>query len=476
MSKKLPLTGFLLSLLLSTTVNSAPNYKSIIGFPGKNGVNSNVTKVQKGLGKISAVTALKWQQIGATHFNAGENQGSSEPWVFLSRDTSIFDNSGNLIVSKSTYAHTGWKTDSLTMLDSSVYRDGKMIENISKYNYPSMSVGMDGYRIVNEYLNGGKTVVSTSYDFNSSGNTWDPVGKDSIIFKNAITNLKMDSYFVFEEYHSFLFDSTDTWTIAGFLTKINSECNATTLTFGGKFLENDSSTILSDEKLIYSFKNSDMTFDNLSSMVEQIKNRSTGTYYDAFKSTISTDVNGTKTNRTTEMDSTSTKVLSDYKSVESLDSHGNDTLHLNAEYDTASHSWDSSSIYRSSRIYDNNGNNSETVVSLYNSFDNSWFVSGKDINLFTQIDVPVIRLNKISKKQSISIMSKGTIVSVMAPEVTGLMIYNANGRLITSLKQNAASSISIDLSASKINLAAGVYMAKAICKNGQYNMKLSINR
>ena len=72
-------------------------------------------------------------------------------------------------------------------------------------------------------------------------------------------------------------------------------------------------------------------------------------------------------------------------------------------------------------------------------------------------------------------MSKGTIVSIIAPEITSLMIYNANGRLITSLKQQAASSIVIDLS-DRVNLAAGIYMAKAICKNGQYTMKFSINR
>jgi hypothetical protein len=73
-------------------------------------------------------------------------------------------------------------------------------------------------------------------------------------------------------------------------------------------------------------------------------------------------------------------------------------------------------------------------------------------------------------------MSKHGIVSVNAPDVTGLLIYNANGRLIASSRQSSSSSISIDLSAFNGHLAAGVYFAKAICKNGQYTIELSINR
>jgi hypothetical protein len=477
MSRKLSFLSFLFILFVTVSAYSGPHFKNILGLPGKNIKNSNNSIEQKGLGKISAIAALKWQQIGASHYTSSGNQENPEPWNFSSRDTSIFDNLGKLIVSKTSCAHAGWGADSLTMLDSSVYNGGQLTEMIYKYSDPLEPENFENIRIVFEYLNGGKTVVGTSYDFDSTDNTWILSSKDSIIFKNAVTNIYPDGTFAFEESFSFLFDTTDSkWKTAGHLAKISSECNATTLTFGGNVPENDSSEVLMDVKYRYSFITTDFTIENVSGTVFQIKNRSTGTYYEASRSSITVDVNGTKINQITEMDSTSSNILSDTKYLTSPDAHGFDTLQMYLDYDPTAGVWDTVVKYRYTRSYDNKGNNSETVESFYSSTFDGWFVSGKDVNIFAQFDVPVVRLNKTGKKSTISIMSKHGIVSVNAPDVTGLLIYNANGRLIASSRQSSSSSISIDLSAFNGHLAAGVYFAKAICKNGQYTIELSINR
>jgi hypothetical protein len=67
-------------------------------------------------------------------------------------------------------------------------------------------------------------------------------------------------------------------------------------------------------------------------------------------------------------------------------------------------------------------------------------------------------------------------VIVTAPDITGLMLYNAQGRLMASVKQQVKGSITLDLSKGGLSVPSGVYLVKLLRGNEASSLRLSINR
>jgi len=446
-------------------------------------LKTNKNYVQKLLAKKTMNSALTWKQTGSTHYNNATSPEDTVPWIFSLRDTIIYDANGNQIVFKTSYAHTGWTPDSITDLDSSVY-DGV---NLTEYIYLNFNSGIaltQGYRCTYAYLNGGKTLVETCYGKNWNGSNWVPSSKDSLVLSaastmwpempNSIPNTF--NYGNLIGIYSFIFDTTSlSWKVWESDTIVSSQCNDTTLTFCGKASMSYTTNSLIDNKAIYTFKSSSLIPNNEDQYLFQWKDALTGIYLDYAKEIFFHDANGNLAGyQYFEWDNTTNKsMIFQLSEMDFPDSHGNDSLSYFVRYEDHFSSLDSSSTHYT-RTYDANGNNLITVASFY-SFGN-WTSSSKDINTFAQINTPVLHATQPELQQRGSIVSTPLLVIITAPNITGLMLYNVEGRIIASVKQPAAGLISLDASKGVLPLHPGVYIAKLIQGNELSFFKLSINR
>jgi hypothetical protein len=441
--------------------------------------NLQTPRLQKSLSKMGA---LKWVQIGSTHYSNNTFSGNPVVWTLTSRDTIIYDADGNAILWKTSSAHTGWATDSLQILASEVYAGGIFSEIIFKsFSNYNDTLRLDfGRHDTVAWFNGGKILVENMYEWNDSKKTWIPAFKDSLIFSAPAGN----SYLLYEDLtnivgrYSYNFDTTNSsWRNTGSFVKIDSECNATTLTLGGKGLLNYTADSLIDIKAVFIYKSSVWTRNNLTQYTELRKNPSTGTYYDFYKQTYSFDANGYITSyQVFDWDSTIKSLVCMWKNLYFPDSRGNDTLSLDCYYDTSTLAWDTISMYRYARTYDANGNNLITVLSYYDTYNKIWSIDYKDVNTFAQINSQILRLVQPAIKPDISVVTTATRIIVTAPNITGLMLYNASGRMVASIKQQAAGSISLKLSNRGVPISSGIYIVKLMRGKEQSSFKLSIQR
>jgi hypothetical protein len=477
--------GVLLSFIIAAGTFGAPTIAINHPFPSMQlrlaRSKAQIQPYQMGLAKT---TALVWEQVGSTHFANTAGLGNPVTWRWISRDTIVYDADGNQILFKTSTATTGWAADSLESLDSSVYTGGRIAERFSMsfMNYNN-TLTVSGYHDTMAWLNGGKTCVGTYYDWNDAKKHWVANSKDSIVFSAPVVaggSGYIDMRYLAGEY-SYSFDTVgSSWKDAGHFARIDSETTATKLTLVGKELLNSlngAADSLIDTKFIFTFNSSVWTGNNMIQQVEQRKNPSTGTYYDFGKYTYSVDAHGYQTS--TEYfswDSTTKSLVCMFKDMHFPDSHGNDTLAFQCNYATPTQTWDTSSIYGYARSYDNIGNNIVTVESFYDPPYASWGISTKDVNTFAQINSAVIRLVKPAAKQGNSVVTTATRVIVTAPNITGLMLYNAAGRMVSSVKQKAAGSISLELSSSSVPISSGIYIAKLMHGNEQSSLRLPIQR
>jgi hypothetical protein len=457
--------AILLFLVFSSLVWSAPPGDKYPDFGLFSRINK-ISGVQQKPNTLAKKAALQWRQTGTINYSNSTTAADSV-WKFFSRDTIIYDIDGNEVIRKTSNAHSGWSKDSLRSFDSTVYQNGKMIEKTQEHYSNDGSISY-GYKYSFTYLNNEKTVVQTNYDWNDSLSNWIPNGKDSVIFSAPLNNTihwdMIDLHSLLKYYMYAYKDSS--WKSAGYLFKVDSECNETTVALSGKQLSYDS---LIDYKTINIYNSSIWSTDNLTEKKGQTKNPD-GEFYDSYK--IIYSANG-YTDYDYEWDSTSKLPVCTHKNFDFTDSHKNDTLYLNCNFDTSSLSWDTSMI-RYTRTYDANGNNIITVESNYNL--GTWSFWSKDVNTFSQINVPVIHFAKAISRQNISILQTAGLIRFFAPDITGLKLYNIEGRLVTSVKQNAASFVTLNLAGPNTKISSGSYIAKLECKGAVNSIPVVITK
>lgn len=466
---------------------------------------------RRGLAKKSAVM---WEQTGTVYYiNDDTVTGGPADWAFSSRDTTIYDANGRRIVSKASNANTGWAIDSLEYLDSSVYSGGVLTESIYEYfSNTSGVVSASGDRQTYGSFDGGKSFVMIYYNWNDSKKTWVPSTKDSMVYSvSGGSNGFISDYSNLLGLYYWSYDTAgSSWTTSQAFARVDAECNATTLTLGGKKLV--AANKLGDAKEILTFNSSVWTYSNLIQDEDQVKDTVAGTYHDQNKFTYTMNANGSETDQSFYWNATTATLvpmskdsttydasgleLSDVMwngtatglAISSIylyypDSHGNDTLDAYYSYSSYTTAVDTS-MYRYARTYDANGNNSVTIVSNYgpvydadyNVTGMAWFISGKEVNTFAQVTTPVLRPGKQAVKPGISVFTTASRVIIKAPAITGLMLYNAEGRMVASVRQQAAGSISLDLSGNTSVLSSGIYLAKLMRGAEQSSFRLPIRR
>ena len=482
------LTGLMIftaaSVFSAPTQNALPRLSQLLHTPNRQSPHTKKNHAQKPLAKKTANSALAWKQIGSTHYNNTANPGEPAIWTFYSRDTMMYDANGNQIVFKTSIANTGWILDSLTALDSSVYEGGRLVEYIQGPLGISENAAV-GNRSTFAYPNVGKSFVETDYIWDVS--SWMPKYKDSLVFSNANTIIKPDiphslsntfNYDNLIGIFSYEFNETNSsWKFSEIDSLVPSQSNDTTLTFAGKSAYSGATDSLLDEKVILTFNSSSKTSANIDQTIIQHIDSLTGTYFDYSKEIISYDANGRQTGyQDFEWNATAKSMICMDKYFYFPDSHGNDSLSFDCYYVNGTSAWDTSYDDLAVRSYDNNGNNLVILWSSYNYTANSWNISAKDVNTFAQINSPVRYTAQPVIPRRISVASTPSCIIVTAPDITGLMLYNAQGRLIASVKQQIKGSISLDLSGDDVSVPPGVYLAKLLRGNKASSLRLSINR
>lgn len=470
-----------LFLFIAVAAFAAPKHSisrlsQILSASNNHFLQTNGNHSPNALGKKSAANQLKWLQIGSTHFSNIAPSGDSVSWNFYSRDTIFYNSNGNKIVLKTTSARSGWTVDSITYLDSLVYTGNLLVDDIG-LTY-DLGTAWYGIRTSYAYLNQGKSFVEIYYNWNSSTQNWDPWYKDSIVTSApnySWSNAPIADYSTLLELHSFIFDTTHlSWKITESDAKIIGECNDTTLTFGGTVLENDTSNTMINEKLIMIFNSSALSKNSLYQTIIENKNPTSGIYYVDSKYVRSFNANGYQiATQTFQWDSQTDSLMPNSKSQTFPDAYGNDTFSIDYYY---SSSWDTNSVDRHMRIYDNNGNNIETVNSSFSQYTKTWQAPTKDVNIFAQINTPIIYSAQPTKKQAISVVTTANRIVITAPSITGLVLYSAAGKVLASVKQQSAGSLTLDMTKNALPVPAGICFAKVTHGNGQSVFKVSINK
>jgi hypothetical protein len=352
----------------------------------------------------------------------------------------------------------------------------------------------------------------TYYIWNDSKKTWVLNTKDSMVYSTPNGNsYGLYNYTNLVGSYYWSYDTTgSSWTTIQAFARVDAECNATTLTLGGKKLV--ALNKLGDAKEILTFKSSDWTHANLIQDEIQVKDTVTGTYHGSSKFTYTINANGSETDQSFFWNAATASLVCiskdsaifDANGIEISyviwsatanglaistkylyfhDSHDNDTLEINYNFDTYTQQWDTT-MSRYARTYDGNGNNSVTITSEYgpiydvdyNIIGMGWATTGKEVNTFAQITTPVLSSLQPTAKQGISVASTAARVTIKAPNITGLVLYNAAGKMVASVKQQASGSISLEFSRSSVPISSGIYVAKLMRGTEQSSFRLPIRR
>jgi hypothetical protein len=230
---------------------------------------------------------------------------------------------------------------------------------------------------------------------------------------------------------------------------------------------------LVDEKIVLTFASPVMSPQNLIESATQLKDPSTGTYYDNYKTTQSYNAGGFITSSEEyDWDSTSKSLALNYVELYYPDSHGNDTLEVDYDLYSAGSLDTNKTSY--ARTYDADGNNAVTIESAFSAYSTGWSIIDKDVNTFAQVNSAVLRPVQSAVRQGISVVTTASRVVVTAPDITGLKLYNAQGKMVASVKQQAAKAITLDLSKNRVS--PGVYVAKLLRGEEQTSLRLSLQR
>jgi hypothetical protein len=406
-----------------------------------------VAQIQKSLTKKNA---LEWKTVETIRYSNSSNSGEEAKWDFSSRDTIIYDASGNEILRKTSRSSADWSNDSLEYIDSIININGKISEilHFRFHNWDGSINAIDKNRTTYTYFNDGKVIVTTIYNWNDTTQNWEASWKDSLsLYSSDHISMNWDDENLsnFVAYYNYYHDVANaSWTLNESCVRIDTECTATRLVISiqDKNRDDDSITIY---KWIMNFGSSN--WDNACYVEEfhQKKNPVTGRYCDS------------------------------YREIYLKDSHHNDTLSIYCYLDSSTSVWDTEEVYREDRTYNANGNNNTVVVSHYDK-DKIWQIDNKYEIVFDQINTPIIPYRQASTQENVPFVITSHFIRFSSSDLTGLKLYDPIGRLLASAKQKTGPSITLDLSGSCTNKASGACFVEIFYKKGKKIIPLVIQK
>jgi hypothetical protein len=246
----------------------------------------------------------------------------------------------------------------------------------------------------------------------------------------------MDSNFNFSELLKFGFPPIFTQ------TRIDSECNDTTITL-------QHSSVGNLQKTIYIFSSSKLLRRNIIAEIRLEKNDNSG-IYDTLEKKIYNN-NGYEFFNKSDGKLTLYQILSQQK-----DSYGNDTSICFVERNSYKKTYDTITQTKYLRSYDTFGNNTATVHLNFNYTINKWTISKKVVNSFSQYASISKFHNKKKSITPVQVIRCGSDLFLYAPSISSVQMFNPLGKVIFSIKNNS-NTVSLNLPKTLKYLKSGIY-------------------
>ncbi len=412
-----------------------------------------------------ANSAQTWKKTASLHYFPDSSQ--PDGWLLLSKDTLVYDNSGNMLTVK-----TGWvyvkslQKEYQESLDSCRYSDNKLVDSIH-LNYDTSGVAHSGSRMVISYhLN---AITETRYSWTQVKMEWSPKEKDSTVYSIPVAGIQRDKTVNvnIKGMYRFEFDTTvASWVRAGLYNKVDSASGPAMLHLSGSRIASPYDTLLDAVKIV-SFSGTDWTTAQITEIDERVIYPGMDRFEPYTRTIFSPDSTAIKS----YLWNPSGDNLR-YTSKQSYfkDSLGNDTMDTYTLYPPNTPSFD----FRYSRTYDADGNNIETITSY---FDNQTrHIVSKDVNVFTLIETPVIHQSSRPAGRTVSVDLTAAGILCRAPGISAVRIYSVSGKTVLSLRQQAAPTMTINRSELHRLMSAGTYFAEILYRHGKASFTLPVLR
>jgi hypothetical protein len=423
---------------------------------------------------LSKSAAMDWKKIGSIRYSNTDYSGTGTTWKFLGRDTVEYNPLGYVVMTKASSAVSGWSLDSLNWLDSCVYANGSVIEEIQK-DFTSGSV-IWGFRITYAPSTDGKFMVTYDYNWDTLKNTWVPLSRDSLILSGPYANFITGDFSAIERMFAWTFDTAlADWKFSGDYARVESECSPTTVVLAGTGSLYGSDSIAS-QKIIYTFNSSVKMMKTLTGETLQILDSVSGAYKDYWGLFYTYDQNGFQTSqRYASFDSVTMVMQDSYKYSMFPDAYGNDTLELDCDYTPVTAStgiWDTIIDDRYARLYDANGNNVSIIASDFYPWDSTWHVQTKDTVFFAQVNSKVLHGPTPGISPDVVIRKTPASIRFSAPGISGLRLYDLSGRLVASMSQKPGASIELVFASHNAKITTGAYVARLMIGDKERSFKV----
>jgi hypothetical protein len=219
------------------------------------------------------------------------------------------------------------------------------------------------------------------------------------------------------------------------------------------------------ERTIYTFKNSDMSYENRSTETLQKFDAQKGTLNNYSKKVYS-DIGLDEY----YFDSTGINFRKRYFYYELKDNHGNDTLVLEGNCEPFS-ICDTGSIDRYERLYDTFGNNIETLHRCRDYSTHEWSSNSRIVNFFEKIPTQANQKAEKSETPHIKIQKLANGILFSTPGITGINCFTISGRLAYTVKQNIPVS-SFEFQFSNLKTGSNLYIVELLHCKGKTAVKV----
>jgi hypothetical protein len=425
---------------------------------------------------LAKAAAMDWKKISSVKYTNTDYSGTGVTWGLSMRDTVVYDALGHMVVTKTSIAGSGWSLDSLYSIDSCVYVNNWLAEQIQEDfdTYGTPGTVRYGTRDTYSEKNNGSAMVSVHYDWNMAKKIWEPSTRDSLVLSGPFSGPDLVDISILVKEVAWSFDTVKgEWKITTDIARVDSECTPVTYVMEG--VTSFTGDSLFETRMVMTFISPQKTFDNLSEEAILQKDPASGVFREVLKALMTYDKNGYKTGQEVLFwDSLTQSEVSFDKSVMIPDAYGNDTLTFYCYYSTVQGAWDTSSLTRYTRQYDAYGNNVSTVTSTFDALYLTWDPQRKDTVVFARIlsalrnpSVPVVSSRLSVKKTPAS-------VRFSMPGICGLRLYDMSGRLVLSMDQKPASGI--DLADHDALIRSGTYIARIVTEKKEMSVRVSVLR
>jgi YD repeat-containing protein len=440
------------------------------------------------LSKGALATEPLWVQTYEEHYSFS---GSTQNWIFSSRDTSIYNSEGNRISYRCSKSKNSWDQYYLMRFDSTVWDGTHRIEDFDHIIIDGVIDTSTSIQTFWHYQNDYKFCVLMEY--RQSANSWKIYSIDTLLCSAPIASFVGAEVFgadVTISHHRYSFDvSSGQMSSYLYRTRIEAE------THDSIFAMSEIFTYLIGMKKIYSTKIFLTRLSNGGQIESTSFQDSTGSWVALRRTTFTRypdsswdDLaqqfqNGIWINishLTVIADSEISRYnwdegINDWlqKDYVDLDIHHNWTYNVNTIWDTTTASFDTTSQQRWENTYDSQGNLT-SVVHYNKSGSNPWVKSDSTVYSYALLTVVPVRISQICKKPELSVTHTSCALRVSGQEITGVRLYNSSGKKIAAAKQPAASSIVLDLHKAGTLIPAGAYFAQVITKKGVFARTIMI--